>query len=377
MINYSLKAQKVATGSSYGALPEDDHAKQAVSRAMAKMEADATIGSVLLFLSGAYAHSPESALKAAAKTAGTPQIFGCCALSLLTEEEWLMDIEGAVAMVFPNEMALQPLQVLERLGVGGHTVLTLTSPNAATIAVNSTEKTQIGAISSDEFGHGPFSIWQSGRISEKEFCLTAFPNSLNAHILVVDGVKRLSSNLQINLAERHTLKQVGEKSAFDSLPEQLKVIAESKPYALLCAISETNEADDLSNGHFKLHHVVSLDKASGEIILSGNPKAGRHLFWAVRDPNEAERSMQQQLQTLSKTLTKEPVFALMFPNMGRGPEFFAGRDRDLECFQETFPDTPLIGFYGNGEITPGARHGKALIKRYSTVLAVYEQITDG
>ncbi len=375
MINYSLTTQRVATGSSYGALPDDDHARVAVEAAIAKLDSEVTVGSVLLFLSSAYAHAPENAIKLAAKAAATPQIFGCCAMSLLTETEWLMDVEGAVAMAFPSDITLHPLKVLERLGVAPKSVLTLTSPNAATIAVNSTKQSQIGSISSDEFGHGPFSIWQSGRIEEHEFSLTAFPETLSPHVLVADGVKRLSNNLHINLAESHTLKQIDQQSAFDSLPKPIREIAKTQPFKLLCAISETNDVRCLDQGYYKLHHLVSVDEHTGEVQLSGKPKAGRHLFWAIRDADEAEKSIQHQLLTLKQTLIEtkqQPLFALMFPNMGRGPEFFGGRDRDLDCFQGCFPDTPLIGFYGNGEITPGFK-GKSLIKRYSTVIAIYTE----
>lgn len=369
MINYSLTPQRVSTGSSYGATPDDEHARIAVQNALKKVDQN-SVGSVLLFLSNAYAHAPQNAIKNAAKAAGTPQIFGCCSLHLLTEDEWLMDVEGAVAMVFPPDIALQPLTVMQRLKIEPSCVLTLSSPNASTIAVNSTDKRQIGAISSDEYGYGPYCVWQSGRIEEHEFSLTAFPGNLEAHVLVADSVKRMSENQLINLVDSHALRQVNEMRALDSVPQALQTMAVEQPYNLLCAISENNDAHSLNNGHFKLHHVVSADQETGAIQLSGRPKAGRHSFWAVRDPDEAEQSMQRQLLALKQSLKSEPSFALMFPNIGRGPEFFNGRDKDLDCFQGAFPDTPLIGFYGNGEITPGADN-KGLIKRYSTVLTVY------
>jgi len=372
MINYSLVAQKVATGSSYSAIADDEHAKIAVQSALTNIQQGSTVGSVLLFLSSAYAHAPQNAIKQAAKAAGTPQIFGCCALNLLTEEEWLMDVEGAVAMVFPNDLALQPFKVLQRLNINPNLVLTLTSPNAAAIAINSTDKRQIGALSSDEYGHGPFSVWQSGRIEEHEFSLSAFPNTLKADILVADGIRPVSANMQINLAESRTLKQVNQQTAFASLPSDLQHSAHTQPYNLLCAVSETNDVNCLALGHFELHHVVCADLHTGEIQLTGHPKAGHHLFWAVRDPIAAEQSMRKQLSTLKETLDTPPLFALMFPNLGRGPEFFNGTDKDLECFQNVFSDTPLIGFYGNGEISPGLK-GNATIKHYSTVIAVYSK----
>ena len=90
----------IASGLSYGALPHDEHARRAVSQAMQKMQGD-TIGSVLLFLTTGYASQPQRAITEAARAAGTPQVFGCCAVGILNESEWLLDAEGAVALVFP------------------------------------------------------------------------------------------------------------------------------------------------------------------------------------------------------------------------------------------------------------------------------------
>ncbi len=350
---------------------DDEHAKRAVESAIANMEGD-TIGSVLLFLSSSYAHSPQNAIKEAAKAASTPQIFGCCALSLLTEEEWLMDVEGAVAMVFPPDLALQPLAVMERLDVKPSMVLTLSSPNASTIAVNSTDCSQVGSIASDEYGHGPFSVWGAGRIEEHEFSLTAFPKKLEAHILIANGVKRLSPTLQINRAQAHSLKEVDQGPAFASIPSQLQEMAVKQPYNLLCAISENSNVDSIEQGFYKLHHVVSIDQNSGIIQLSGSPKSGRHLFWAIRDADQAKASMQAQLSTLTEKLESAPIFGLLFPNMSRGAEFFGGRDLDHDCVVDSLPDVPIIGFYGNGEITPGYLDS-SLIRRYCTVLAVYTE----
>ena len=94
--HYSLTKRRVGSGASYGAIAHDEHARKAVQKALAQMH-DTTVGSVLLFLSSSYAHNPQNAIKEAAKAAGTPQVFGCCAMGLLTEQEWLLDVEGAVA----------------------------------------------------------------------------------------------------------------------------------------------------------------------------------------------------------------------------------------------------------------------------------------
>ena len=374
MINKPNNAlTRVASGASYGAIAHDEHAAEAVHNAMAKM-LPSKVGSVLLFLSSAYAHKPQRALKLAAKAAGTPAVFGCCAMNLLTEQEWLMDVEGAVAMVFPNDLSLQPINLLHQQGIDPSLVVTLTTPNAANIAVNDVSSPQVGAITSDEYGHGPYAVWQGGRVVEREFVQSALPNNLKSHVMVASGVRPISPALCIDRSEAHKLMECDGTTAYHSLlghlPANMHSLGLKNPYSLLCAVSENESPESLKLGHYKVHHIVSIDEEEQSVHLSGNPKHDRHMFWAVRDEQHAQEVMLDKLVKSKDSIDQAPVFALMFPNISRGPEFYNGQDRDLELFQEVFPNTPLLGFYGNGEIAPGHRYG-GLIHRYACVLGLY------
>ena len=374
MINYHLQSREVGTGVSYGAIANNEHARNAVLQACQQLSPGSTVGSVLLFLTSAYAHSPQQAIKEAAIAAGTPQIFGCCAKGLLTEKEWLLDAEGAVAMAFPQEISMRALNVVQQQGINPKKILTLTTPNAATIAVNTANIAQIGSITTDEYGHGPFAVWQSGRIVEQEFSISAFPNNLEQVIKIADGIKRISPIMQINRAEGHCLNEIGEQGAvanlLSNLPDNLQTIGLKEPYGLLCGVSENNDRASIENGHYKLHHIVSSHNQKQQIHLSGSAKAGRFAFWAIRDQHYAQQTLKEQLLKARNELTTPPKFGLMFPNIGRGAEFFNGTDQDLELFKEVFPNVPLIGFYGNGEIAPGHKLS-GLIHRYSTVFSLF------
>lgn len=366
----------VSTGASYGAIADDRHAQVAVEKALNKIK-PCTIGSVLLFLSGSYAHKPQSAIKAAAKAAGTPLVFGCCAMGLLTEDEWLLDVEGAVAMIFPSALALQALTVLQQQGIKPQQVLTLSTPNAATIAVNSTDTPQIGAIATDEYGHGPFSVWQSGRIIEREFMQATFATPLKSVIRVAEGVRALSPIIPIDDVDGHCLLKLDQSdkpnavaNLLSHLPENLHNIGVNQPYNILCAVSENEQRESIGNGHYKLHHVVSINQHDQQIFLSGTAKKNHYLFWAIRDEQYAQELMLNELVSAKSALGETAKFAFMFPNISRGPDFFNGHDRDLELFKQTYPNTPLIGFYGNGEIAPGHRYS-GLIHRYSTVFSIF------
>jgi len=361
-----MSKRRVATGASYGASAKDEYARQAGQKALDKMR-PCTGGSVLLFLSSAYAHNPQNAIKEAAKAAGTPQVFGCCAMGLLTEEEWLLDVEGAVAMVFPQEYGMQPLRVLKPQGIEPKLVFTLASPNAAEIAMNSTKAPQFGSITNDEYGQGPYSVWQSGRIVEQEFSQSAFNQSLQSELLLAEGVERLSPIMQVNKADGNKLLEVNQQFASDNISSHVSI---DSPFDLFCAVSETNDPNSIEQGHYTLVHVLSVDSKTHEITLADEVRAGRQIFWARRNISSAQASIENELEKARDRLQKEPEFALMFPNVSRGPEFFNGIDMDLEAFKQQFPDTPLIGFYGNTEIAPGFKIS-ALARHHATVSVLF------
>jgi small ligand-binding sensory domain FIST len=72
---------------------------------------------------------------------------------------------------------------------------------------------------------------------------------------------------------------------------------------------------------------------------------------------------------LKQQLPTEPVFALMFSCLGRGPYFYDGNDQDLALLKALFPKLPIIGFYGNGEIAP--MQGLNELLQYSAVLGLF------
>jgi small ligand-binding sensory domain FIST len=67
----------------------------------------------------------------------------------------------------------------------------------------------------------------------------------------------------------------------------------------------------------------------------------------------------------------EPEFALLFSCLGRGPYFYNGFDQDLALIKTLFPNLPIIGFYGNGEIAP--INGINELLQYSAVLGLFTE----
>lgn len=362
-------SRPVATGLSHGDKPYTEHAERAVKQALDSAGLERANG-VLLFLTPEYAAAPEVAIRAAARTAGTLQVIGCTGAGVLTEQEWILDSPGAAAMVFGDDLQLQ--RVDERYS-GDEPALSLCTPAGMMAEWLDVPGPRIGGISGDIYGHGPFKVWSDARINDSGHadCLVAGTHGV---VLGSQGVHALTAPIEVAEVEGRDVVRMGNYPALDvlvqSLPEQVRQLR-SLPYHLLAGGVTFGDPDTaIREGRYKLNHIISANLSDQSITLSDPLHPGERLFWAMRDALSAERAMAQTIEMARAELQNDPDFAFLFPCMGRGPNFYGNRDRDLEQLKARFPGMPIIGFYGNGEIGPldGINH----LYQYSAILGLYK-----
>lgn len=114
---------------------------------------------------------------------------------------------------------------------------------------------------------------------------------------------------------------------------------------------------------------LAANPNTGGVTVASEVAHGSHVFWALRQPQTAEYEMRSRIDRLSRDRLDAPQFALMIFYMGRGPAFYNGEDRDSVQFTRRFPETPLIGCCGNGEIAH--LDGANRLLQHSTVLALF------
>lgn len=365
--------KQIASGSSFGAFANDEHAKLAVVAALKKLPG-CRIGGVLLFLTTGYALAPQDAIKEAVRASDTLNITGCCALGIFTDQASSSGLEGAIALAFSHRVALSPLLPTQQAASIDSLCLSFSSPNAAVIAIESANIRQFGAIASDQFGEGPYSLWQGAKIVEREYNHNVFHSESQHYLAKCESVRPISPLMQINRSDRHQLIEIEQLAALDSLyqllPDDWNNHNEYIAINIVAMVSETSDPKSIGSGHHQLLHVVSIDPATKRVMLSEPIKAGRRMYWAIRDPQYAEQQMRLSLLKAKREFVDDPSYALMFSNINRGPDFYQGHSRDLQLFREIFPDTPMAGILSQSEITPGYR-SKAAIHHSSTVFGLF------
>ena len=360
----------VATGLSHGVRADPTHAAKAVRRALKRAKLTRANG-VILFLTHEYAANPEPALREAARAANCMQVVGCTGTGVLTEEEWLLDSPGAAAMVFGGDIQLE--LTADHMD-DNENLLSLCTPNGLDSDWLDIPARRIGAISGDPFGQGPFKVWSGSRVVDSGRVEARISHTHGA-IVVSQGVRALTAPIKVAEVDGHDLVRLGNYPALNvlvrSLPQSVRDRKRIPLHLLMGGVTFGEPETAISEGRFRLNHIVSANLNNQSITLADRLRPGESLFWAIRDTLAAEREMKQTVQSASNNLGEEPDFALLFPCMGRGPHFYGNRDRDLELLQAAWPGLPTIGFYGNGEIGPLDTDNHLF--QYSTIVGLFHR----
>lgn len=356
---------KVATSIVLGREATADLAAKAVANAMQK--ADISIASsVILLLTSEFAGNPQDAIKAAAKASNCMKVMGCSATGIFTEEDWVLDAPAAAAMVFADGVSLE----LPKNNVSNQPLLTLSAPNAINSTWLNNRQQRYGGVSGDAIGQGPFSVWQNAK-GEVSGYVEAFFSGVNVATGTSHGLQLLTQPQQIDETSVFDLLKLNQLAPLHGL--QKAWLAHSKrdeatPLHLIIALY-ADSAEEILQGNFQQTTIISCDEENGSIALAQPLKAGQYLSWSLRATSAAEADINFLASELHFKLGSQPEFGLLFSCLGRGPYFYNGIDRDLKVITKTFPNMPLLGFYGNGEIA--YINGDNRLLPYSAVLSLF------
>ncbi len=357
----------IATGLATGTTADPDIAARAVAQAMSRLSVTHA-NSVLLFLSDAFARNPQPALLAASRQSQCMQIVGCSAAGIFTEQDWVLDAPAAAAMVFSGNLSLSTAHSPEFDDL----VLALTAPNAINRGWINAPGRRFGGVAGDATGHGLFKVWNNGKINPNNRC-ELYIQGASGEIGVSHGIRALTAPTVITAANGFDVITLGRQAALNLLARELPLEVRELdhiPLHLIMAAEVFGDPDTaLTDGRYRLIPVIATNPDDRSVTLASRLAEGSLMFWALRQPLAAERSMRVTLDRSEQILGHRPDFAIVTSSSGRGPSFYGGEDKDLQVITRLYPDMPVIGFYGNGEI--GWLNNANQLLEYSTVFGLF------
>ena len=118
---------------------------------------------------------------------------------------------------------------------------------------------------------------------------------------------------------------------------------------------------------YLVRNLIGLDVEFGSLAVAEDLEVGDRLIFVRRDAASAVEDMQRMLDDLKRRAGPNIRGAVYHSCVARGPNQFGDGAKELGMIAETFGDIPVIGFFGNGEIS----HDR--LYSYTGVLTVFPE----
>jgi small ligand-binding sensory domain FIST len=118
-------------------------------------------------------------------------------------------------------------------------------------------------------------------------------------------------------------------------------------------------------GDYLVRNLVGIDPARGWLAVGAEIETGDRVMFVRRDPKSAIDDLNRMVGNLKNRLPGPPRGGVYFSCVARGPNLFGAEGEEMALIAKLLGDVPLVGFYGNGEISNNRLYG------YTGVLALF------
>ena len=118
-------------------------------------------------------------------------------------------------------------------------------------------------------------------------------------------------------------------------------------------------------GDYVVRNLVGIDLEHGWLAVGDGVETGERVLFVRRDPLSAEEDLSNMVIKLVDRLPGPARGGLYFSCVARGPSMFGDEGREMEIVADALGDVPVVGFFGQGEISNNRLYG------YTGVLALF------
>lgn len=118
-------------------------------------------------------------------------------------------------------------------------------------------------------------------------------------------------------------------------------------------------------GDYLVRNLLGIDPQSKLIAIGEVVQPGQQMMFCRRDLDSAAEDMNRMLESIKKGLFGKPRGGVYYSCIARGPNLFGRQSEELGLIRDALGDFPLVGFFGNGEISHNRLYG------YTGVLTLF------
>lgn len=184
----------------------------------------------------------------------------------------------------------------------------------------------------------------------------SFGGNFRSEIGITRSCQPFGEALKVTRAEGNMIYEIEGRPAYDILLESLSTIEFDHPDELFQRVflgMPTRSFQTDFNQNFLIRNILGINTKKGMLSTVSPVEEGEFLTFTVRDPRLARADMQRMLNDMKGRFGNDlPSFGFYFNCCARGQMLYNEPDHDVNLIRETFPNVPIIGFSGYGELAP-------------------------
>ncbi len=192
-----------------------------------------------------------------------------------------------------------------------------------------------------------------------------FSEEVSIATRITQGCSPLGPRHRVTEAHQNVLVRLDGRPALDVLredagPAQGAALGAGGGYLFVGLPVEGSDTGD-----YVVRNLTGFDARGKMVAVSEPVKLGSEILFCRRDRGTASDDLARMLESIRTGMYRPPRGALYFSCLGRGASLFGDDSQELRMIADGLGDVPLVGFFGNGEISHNRLYG------YTGVLTLF------
>jgi small ligand-binding sensory domain FIST len=195
--------------------------------------------------------------------------------------------------------------------------------------------------------------------------------------VVSQGCRPVGETLLVTRAEGNRIETFGGRNALEASRAMLRTLSaedqELIEHGLYLGIVINEYQSAFEQGDFLVRSVLGAEPDSGAVVVGDAVRAGQTVQFHVRDAQTADEDL-RLLMARAAQEESAPAGGFLFSCNGRGLRMFEMPNHDVRGVLEAVPETPLAGFFAQGELGPVG--GKSFIHGHTASIALLHPVEE-
>ena len=233
----------------------------------------------------------------------------------------------------------------------------------------------MGGMSSGSDGPGDGVLLYQNRVVDQGVVGVRIAGPVRIESVVSQGCRPIGERMLVTKSEENRILAFGGRNALEVTQEIIQALSESDKELLgegLCLGIVVNEyQNEFGRGDFLVRTVFGAEPNTGAVVIGDHVRVGQSVQFHLRDAQSADEDLREMMAEIAKD-ESAPMGGFVFTCNGRGLRMFDAPNHDVRSVLEAVPETPLAGFFAQGELGPIG--GRSFIHGHTASIVLFRSI---